>query len=211
MALLQGFGTISNDPYYPYVFYTMRDIVEGYGFDLGLSDYPIFDEAYRSILNQKIQEHFWFREFSADTPQRAIFYLNRKMREQMPQINKLYEALRDEDPFFVISETSGESTGTGTEKSSSVGDAKQIFSDTPQVQLIGGHDDYATTLTGNVSTANADATRNSASSYVTRTKTQAGTLVAAAEIWIDGVNNADLVLFDRLEPLFVQVWNDRIN
>ena len=211
MALLQGFGTISNDPYYPYVFYTMRDIVEGYGFDLGLSDYPIFDEAYRSILNQKIQEHFWFREFSADTPQRAIFYLNRKMREQMPQINRLYEALRDEDPFFVISETSGSSTGTGTEKSSSVGDAKQIFSDTPQVQLIGGHDDYATTLTGNVSTANADATRNSTSSYVTRTKTQAGTLVAAAEIWIDGVNNADLVLFDRLEPLFVQVWNDRIN
>lgn len=211
MALLQGFGTISNDPYYPYVFYTMRDIVEGYGFDLGLSDYPIFDEAYRSILNQKIQEHFWFREFSADTPQRAIFYLNRKMREQMPQINKLYEALRDEDPFFVISETTGSSTGTGTEKSSSVGDAKQIFSDTPQVQLIGGHDDYATTLTGNVSTANADATRNSASSYITRTKTQAGTLVAAAEIWIDGINNGDLVVFDRLEPLFVQVWNDRIN
>lgn len=211
MALLQGFGTISNDPYYPYVFYTMRDIVEGYGFDLGLQDYPIFDEAYRSILNQKIQEHFWFREFSADTPQRAIFYLNRKMREQMPQINKLYEALRDEDPFFVISETNGESTGTGTEKSSSVGDAKQIFSDTPQVQLIGGHDDYATTLTGNVSTANADASRSSSSSYVTRTKTQAGTLVAAAEIWIDGINNGDLVVFDRLEPLFVQVWNDRIN
>lgn len=211
MALLQGFGTISNDPYYPYVFYTMRDIVEGYGFDLGLNDYPIFDEAYRSILNQKIQEHFWFREFSADTPQRAIFYLNRKMREQMPQINRLYEALRDEDPFFVISETTGSSTGTGTEKSSSVGDAKQIFSDTPQVQLIGGHDDYATTLTGNVSTANADATRNSASSYVTQTKTQAGTLVAAAEIWIDGINNGDLVVFDRLEPLFVQVWNDRIN
>ena len=129
----------------------------------------------------------------------------------MPQINRLYEALRDEDPFFVISETTGSSTGTGTEKSSSVGDAKQIFSDTPQVQLIGGHDDYATTLTGNVSTANADASRSSASSYVTRTKTQAGTLVAAAEIWIDGVNNADLVLFDRLEPLFVQVWNDRIN
>jgi hypothetical protein len=35
--------------------------------------------------------------------------------------------------------------------------------------------------------------------------------VAAAEIWIDGVNNADLIVFDRLEPLFVQVWNDRIN
>lgn len=211
MAWLNGFGTIENDPYYPYVFYTMRDIVEGYGFDIGLKDYPIFDEAYRDILNRKIQEHFWFREFSADTPQKALFYLNRKMREQMPQINRLYEALRDEDPFFVISETSGNSTGTGTEKTNSIGDSKQVFSDTPQVQLIGGHDDYATTLTGNVTSADATASRESASNYVTRTKTQAGTLVAAAEIWIDGINNGDLVVFDRLEPLFVQVWNDRIN
>ena len=83
MAWLNGFGTIEDDPYYPYVFYTMRDIVEGYGYDIGLKDYPIFDEAYRDILNRKIQEHFWFREFSADTPQKALFFLNRKMSEQM--------------------------------------------------------------------------------------------------------------------------------
>lgn len=211
MAWLNGFATIDSDPYYPYVFYTVKDIVEGYGFDLGMRDYPIFDEAYREILNRKILEHFWFREFSARTPQQFIFFLNRKLNEQMPQINRLYEALRDEDPFFVISETSGSSTGTGAETSKSTGDSKQVFSDTPQVQLVGGHDDYATTLTGNVTSASANANRTSNSHYVTRTKTQAGTLVAAAEIWIDGVNNADLIVFDRLEPLFVQVWNDRIN
>ena len=211
MALLNGFTTIDNDPYYPYVFYTLRDIVEGYGFDLGMRDYPIFDEAYRDILNRKIQEHFWFREFSARTPQQFIFFLNRKLNEQMPQINRLYEALRDEDPFFVISETTGSSSSTGTETSKSKGDARQVFSDTPQVQLIGGHDDYATTLTGNKTSADADASRTGLSNYVTKTKTQAGTLVAAAEIWIDGINNADLIVFDRLEPLFVQVWNDRIN
>lgn len=211
MAWLNGFTTIENDPYYPYVFYTVRDVVEGYGFDLGMRDYPIFDEAYRDILNRKIREHFWFREFSARTPQQFIFYLNRKLNEQMPQINRLYEALRDEDPFFVFSETTGSSSSSGTEKSSSTGDAKQIFSDTPQVQLIGGHDDYATTLTGNKTSADADASRTGESNYTTRTRTQAGTLVAAAEIWIDGINNGDLVVFERLEPLFVQVWNDRIN
>ena len=90
MALLNGFTTIENDPYYPYVFYTVRDIVEGYGFDLGMRDYPIFDEAYRDILNRKIQEHFWFSEFSARTPQQFIFFLNRKLNEQMPQITRLY-------------------------------------------------------------------------------------------------------------------------
>ena len=66
-------------------------------------------------------------------------------------------------------------------------------------------------MTGNKTSADADASRTGLSNYVTKTKTQAGTLVAAAEIWIDGINNADLIVFDRLEPLFVQVWNDRIN
>lgn len=211
MAILSGFGTVERDPYYPYVFYTVRDIVEAYGFDLGLRDYPIFDEAYRDILNRKIQEHFWFREVSADTPQKFIFYLNRKMREQMPQINRLYEALRDEDPFFVISETTGTNTGTGDERAKTSGTASQIFSDTPQTQLVGGHEDYATNLTGSKTSGDSDTHRSSSSEYTTKTKTQAGTLIAAAEIWIDGTNNGDLVVFDRLEPLFVQVWNDRIN
>ena len=210
MAMLSGVTTIQNDPYYPYVFYTVRDIVEAYGFSLGLKDYPIFDEAYRDILNGKIASHFWFREVAADTPQRFIFFLNRKMNEQMPQINRLYEALRDEDPFFVISESEGTSDGTGTERAKTTGEAKQVFSDTPQVQLIGGHDDYATNLTGSVSSGDSDTNRASHSHYTQRTRTQAGNLIAAAEIWIDGTNNADLVLFDRLEPLFVQVWNDRI-
>lgn len=211
MAYFDDFGTIGKDPYWPYEFFTLRDVVEGFGYELGLDDYPIFDEAYRDELNRKIRDHFWFREVAADTPQRFVFYLNRRMREQMPQINRLYVALRDEDPFFMRSSTTGSTEGTARERSAANADARQVYSDTPQVQLVGGHEDYATTLTGNKSTSDTDATRDNTSTYKTETVTQAGTIVSSAEMWMEGINNADLVVFERLEPLFVQVWHDRMD
>lgn len=60
------------------------------GFELGLNDYPIWDEEYRNVLNDKIIKHFWFREIGFETPGMFKFYLNRTMNEIMPYYNKLY-------------------------------------------------------------------------------------------------------------------------
>lgn len=69
-------------------------------FDLGLRDYPIFDETYRKILNNKIINHFYLREIGQETPELFKFMLNRKMHEIMPYYNKLYESeLLNFDPF----------------------------------------------------------------------------------------------------------------
>lgn len=62
------------------------------GFDVGLSDYPIFDESYRKGLNDKIIKHYMFREIGAETPALFKFFINRKMCEIMPYYNKLYES-----------------------------------------------------------------------------------------------------------------------
>jgi hypothetical protein len=43
-------------------------------YDLGLKDYPIFDESYRDALNKKILDHFRFREIGFETPARFKFY-----------------------------------------------------------------------------------------------------------------------------------------
>lgn len=83
-------------------FYTtqLRDLVEN-GYDLGLKDYPIFNEAYREILNKKIIDHYYMREIGAETPALFVFYLNRKMQEIMPYYNKLYESeLKEYDPLI---------------------------------------------------------------------------------------------------------------
>lgn len=60
------------------------------GFDIGLKDYPIWDEEHRNVLNDKIIKHYWFREIGAETPGLFVFWLNRTMNEIMPYYNDLY-------------------------------------------------------------------------------------------------------------------------
>ena len=67
---------------------------------LGLSDYPIFDENYRHILNDKIIRHFYFREIGFETAAQFAFFLRRTMHEHMPYFNQLYNSLNIiEDPI----------------------------------------------------------------------------------------------------------------
>lgn len=60
-------------------------------FPFALDKYPIFDEAYRSILNNKILDHYRFREIGLETPARFNHYLATKMNEIMPFYNTLYK------------------------------------------------------------------------------------------------------------------------
>ena len=60
---------------------------------LGLDAYPIFDEAYRSTLNDKIIRHFYFREIGFETVAQFRWYVDATMRENMPYFNQLYDSL----------------------------------------------------------------------------------------------------------------------
>ncbi|WAX06345.1 hypothetical protein BD811P3_00014 [Bifidobacterium phage BD811P3] len=91
--------------------------------------YPIFDEAYRAGLNEKIVAHYALREIGSETPQMFVFYLGRTMREQMDYFNQLYASARKKfDPFITsdikqsmdstsINESSGKSSGTQSNES----------------------------------------------------------------------------------------------
>lgn len=59
---------------------------------LGLGEYPIFDEEYRSNLNTKIKNHFYFDEIGSETPARFAQRLNNKMCNIMPYYNQLYKS-----------------------------------------------------------------------------------------------------------------------
>lgn len=59
---------------------------------IGLDKYPIFDEQYRSELNDKIINHFLFREIGFETAEQFAFFMARTMNEEMPYFNKLYES-----------------------------------------------------------------------------------------------------------------------
>lgn len=80
----------------------VRSLVENH-FDLGLKNYPIFDESYREGLNNKIINHFYFREIGFETAGLFKFYLNQKMSEIMPYYNQLYKSeLLEFNPFYNV-------------------------------------------------------------------------------------------------------------
>ena len=125
------------------------------GFDIGLDDYPIFDEEYRRGLNTKIVEHFYYREIGQETPELFKRFLNRRMNEVMPYYNLLYESnLRalQHDPFInsdMRTQGTSHSSMTGTSESdqksksnseststsdaSNVSNARTLVSTTPQM------------------------------------------------------------------------------
>lgn len=187
-----------------------------YGVDLGLRDYPIFDESYRDALNQKIVDHFFDREIGTETPALFVMYLNRTLQEHMPQINRVYEALQDRTNVLGITETvTGEtqdaSTGTSRDTTHSTSTATQYASNAPQVSMVGKNEvDYYDT--GNRSMSESDGNGTStdersatATSKSTRT-TDTGGLSDMLLAWYTGINNADQLVFQVLEPCFSQIF-----
>lgn len=121
-------------------------------------DFPIWDEAYRPVLEKKILRHYYTREICAETVGLWKLWLSDKLNMIMPYYNKLYEStLLQFNPFYDVDVTTehtgeGESASTGsntesgtsngggtiTDSGSTVGGNEWVlFSDTPQGGIEG--------------------------------------------------------------------------
>lgn len=93
-------------------------------------DFPIFDEAYRVILEKKILKHFYTREIGEETVGLWKLRLDAKLNEIMPYYNKMYTSeLLEFNPLYttdltrtrqgtVDNKNSGEVTSTSQSASS---------------------------------------------------------------------------------------------
>lgn len=164
---------------------TLWDCVHLYGedYDAYMSDYPIWDERKRDWLNERIFEHFAYREIAQETPAKHLFYLRRTMHEMMQSVNHMFRAL---DSDFDILDTY-------VSTQDSTGDARQTFSNLPQSRLS-GNEDYATNLTDNASTGSV------------RTSGR-GDVGSALSAWAQSANNALYIVYNGLEPLYMQVFD----
>lgn len=93
---------------------TLCDLINS-GYDIGLDDYPIpsfADETWRSNLNKKIINHFYYQEIGCTAPDLWKLMINNIMREIMPIKCLQYEALRNlASPFISIQDTYSETHG----------------------------------------------------------------------------------------------------
>ena len=184
------------------------------GFDFGLKDYPIFDESYREILNNKLLDHFDFYEIGQETPALFKLFLNRTMNEIMPYYNELYKSrleysenlLKNVD-FSEVFEgnANSEVAGTGNSNSTSLSknkttgesESKNIFNSTPQGQILLNsiaEQNYATNLTqiGDNSTSNSE---NNITDSTDSTTSQKGKQSNAYNKKISG-NNGNYLISD---------------
>lgn len=160
----------------------LRELLRYEEFDIGLNDYPIFDESHRATLNKLILDTYADYEIGMETPDLFKFYLNLSMRQIMPYYNQLYESEKYTwDPYNAInvteieegngtSKVSGSSSGTNTQsgsnsqESTSSNSGKNLFSNTPSGHLEEVEaGNYLTTATFDTSngTANTNGTQES--------------------------------------------------
>lgn len=113
----------------------LRYLIEG-NYNLGLKDYPIFDESYREQLNNKIIQHYYFREIGFETEALFKNRLNQKMNEIMPYYNQMYESSKLKiDPLSTIDleevfSRKSKTTGEGTSSTSGTGNNTNNFNST---------------------------------------------------------------------------------
>lgn len=79
-------------------------------------DYPIFDNAYKSVLETKILRHYYTREIGAETVGLFKFWLETKLNEIMPYYNQLYQTtVLEFNPLYTMDYTTTHSgSGSGT-------------------------------------------------------------------------------------------------
>lgn len=150
-----------------------------------LSDYPIFDEEHRPVLNNKIIDHYLLREIGRETVPMFKLSLKRKLNEIMPPYNKLYISERDSvyNPLVTtdlrttgvhksLQNMEGSSETNATNESDTENKSAQRTKDFPQLSLDATKD-YASSGVESSSSSTGKVDNKADSSDKSKTDTDA--------------------------------------
>lgn len=215
---------------------TTIDTLEKNGYVIDFGTYPIFDENYRSVLENKILAHYrYIYEIGFETPELFTKMLQATMNEIMPYYNILYEAQRHlldgnlwknvdlTETKNTQSEGTQETSGTveNTAESTSNGESKQLYQDTPQGKIYENgleNGNWATNFTTNNTETNLSDTSKgttSTESSVKNTEDYMKTIVGSngrlyhVEIFeriLKNIQNIDANIIEDLSDLFMKIW-----
>lgn len=199
---------------------TIKSLIDN-NFDFELNSYPIFDENYRSTLNQNILYHYYENEIGFETAALFRFYLKQKLNEIMPYYNELYKVQRNLinnnlllNNVNLTESLEGSNTTHTSSTSSSESNNKNLFQDTPQGNIsnqdIDAENVYATNLTLNRNGIEdeSSATGSGTNEYI---KTIIGNNGGKFNIDIlndikNNLMNIDLMIINDLNELFMQIY-----
>lgn len=190
---------------------------------LGLADYPIFDEAHRQTLNDKIIRRYFMYEIGAETAGLFRLFVRDAMFLIMPYYNQLYLSeiiAKGIQPLIdhartVTEKASGAASNTASTSAASASNAQDIFSDTPMSALNFDNikaGSYASTADFTDASTTDSGKSDSSGSYDSElSRTETGHDKPESElllIWRDTFVNIDRdVVEDKaLRECFMTIW-----
>lgn len=174
-------------------------------------DWPIFDEAYRLGLEEKILRHYYTREIGEETVGLWKLRLEDRLNLIMPKYNQLYESARLEfNPFYDVDYTrQGTNSGEGTSSGTTNSTGNNMHSDTPQNGLesvLSG--EYLTDADVSNSESSSSSQNSSSGEFQESIKGKMpGTSYSRLlKEYRQTFLNIDRMVIDELNDLFMGVW-----
>lgn len=195
---------------------TIKNLIDN-GWEFNLYSYPIFDEEYRPVLNKKILDHYLMNEIGLETPALFNHYLGSKLNEIMPYYNTLYEKQKSllnklENNVNLTESFNRDITNASSGTSTTNGNGKTLFEDTPQGRLVQASMDEMTHATN----VNFSKTNDSSSSTTNGNSTEDYVKIITgnngSKYNVDVLNdiknnllNIDVLIIDELKDLFMGI------
>ena len=194
---------------------TIKTLQEN-NFDFGLNNYPIYDEEYRSTLNNNILNYYYESEIGVETPALFKKLLNDRMQLIMNKYNVMYKAqyeLLKHDLLNNVNlkeEYSGNSSSNS--ESSGTGNSRRLYQDTPQGKIymndLDNNQIYATDYTIDKNDTTNNINDNSTSGYIKTITGNNGNLysVDVFNKYIASFQNIDQLIINELSDLFMGIF-----
>lgn len=211
----------------------LRELVES-GVNIWDFDYPSYYKGEeKAAFEQKVIDHYFFRQIGQETPARWLHYFRTRIREVMPYYLDIYKSVElfksIEDPLesYNLTETyresgSGSATSEDRTHSESSGttttDHMRKHSDTPQGVITNIDDGFLTDATKEDGTEGSEATGDSTTNGSTSTESEKSyELSRRGNIGVQPLGdeirklreayiNVDMMIINELNDLFLGVY-----
>ena len=174
-------------------------------------DWPIFDEAYRLGLEEKILRHYYTREIGEETVGLWKLRLEDRLNLVMPKYNQLYESAKLEfNPFYDVDYTrQGTNSGEGTSSGTTTSTGNNMHSDTPQNGLESVLNGEYLTDADVSNGESSSSSKNSSSGEFQESikgKMPGASYSRLLKEYRQTFLNIDRMVVDELNDLFMGVW-----
>lgn len=173
-------------------------------------NYPIFDESYRRVFEDKFKAHFYFREIGVETVGRFKFNLREMLNRIMPFYNKMYISQGLEQRIldnYDVTETF-EKTSTGSRTGIAEATNKNMFSNTGKKRVDINDIDYVSNIAKEINNNTSNVNDDNEEKWTRKMQGNIGVQTDADAIvkYEQSLRNIDDMVFEELEVLFMQVF-----